>query len=82
MTVRLSFGQLLTIVGRASFRLEPIALIVGERLVRRTAAFDHPLKIGSESTRLRGQLTQLCTDFFLWWQKFHPLSYKITSLGH
>ena len=71
----LSITRPLSIIGRRSFRLESVALIVGERLFGRTATFDHPLKISSQLTRLRRQLAQLCTDFFLWRQKFHPVSY-------
>jgi len=71
----LSITRPLSIIGRRSFRLESVALIVGERLLGWTATFDHSLKISSQLTRLSRQLAQLCTDFFLWRQKFHPVSY-------
>lgn len=81
MFFSLSFARRLGLFARASFRLQAITLIVRERLLGRTATLDHPLKICSQSTRLRSELAQLCTDFFLWRQKFHPLSYSIKSFG-
>ena len=33
--------------------------------------FDHALQVRAETARLRRQFAELCTDFFLWRQKFH-----------
>ena len=77
---RLSFRRCLCVRIGHGFRPEAIALVVGKRLIRRPAASNHALKVRAESARLRGQLSQLCTDFLFGGQEFHSSTYDIKSL--